>query len=511
MYIVSCDRMRSIEQKAMSYGILSSRLMENAGSAAARVIRSDFDVAKKCCVVVCGRGNNGGDGFVIARKLLEQNALVKVILTDGTPKSSEANEMFERVISMRQIVIDANQAERCREAIMMADIIVDAIYGTGFHGEITGSATIDIVEAINASHAVVYAVDMPSGCNADTGKAGSHCVNADCTVTFAFPKTGQFLFPAANHCGRVATVQIGIPENTYEFSDKDNELLDYLNVSSMLPVRKKDSNKGSFGKVLCVCGSMGMAGAAYLCAMGALRSGAGLVQLAVPDSVYLPVASKLDECMVYPQKSTADGSIAISALDDILSLAKSATAVVIGCGLSRNEETAALIRQLTEKIECPVILDADGINAFEGHINLLREISKKIILTPHPGEMSRLCGKTIPDIQNDRLDTALNFSKEFGVTLVLKGADTIIASKSGKAYVNPTGNPGMARGGSGDILAGMTAAFAAQGLDPDKAACCAAFIHGAAGDKAAKKLSQYGMIPTDMLKEIPGIFLAMSR
>ena len=248
---------------------------------------------------------------------------------------------------------------------------------------------------------------------------------------------------------------------------------------------------------------------------GALRCGAGLIMLGVPQPIYLPIASKLNECMVYPFDATAGGAIAYDCLDRILGMAKSATAVLIGCGLSRDDETQRLVRDIVANADSypniPIILDADGINAFEGHIDLLRTSKAELILTPHPGEMARLCGKTIAQIQERRLDTARDFAREIGVTLVLKGANTVVAAKDGRAFINPTGNPGMAKGGSGDILAGMIAAFVAQGISPEKSSCCGVYIHGSAGDRAAKKLSQYGMIPTDMLMEVPQIFREMSR
>jgi len=511
MFIVTCEKMREMEKNAMAGGISSLRLMENAGSAAARCIRETAHVSGKRCLVLCGRGNNGGDGFVVARRLLESNSIVTVVMVSGVPTTSEANEMLERLGTLRVTVIGASQFERCIDAIMNSDIIVDAVYGTGFHGEIRDADVIKLISAVNKSSAKVFALDMPSGADADTGKVGGVCVRAGLTVTFGAPKTGQFLFPAANFCGKVVTVGIGMPESVFKQCPAQLELLDEAMVAKMLPMRAKDSNKGSFGKVFCLCGSLGMAGAAYLAASGALRCGAGLVTLGVPQPVYLPVASKLNECMVYPLDATEDGAIAYSSLKRIINMAKSATVMLIGCGLSRDDETQRLVREVAAKAGCPIILDADGINAFNGHINLLRESKNELILTPHPGEMARLCGKTVAQIQENRLDIARDFARENGVTLVLKGANTVVAAKDGRAFINPTGNPGMAKGGSGDILSGMIAAFMAQGITPEKSACCGVYIHGSAGDRASEKLSQYGMLPTDMLTEVPQIFREMSR
>lgn len=512
MLIVTCTQMKEMESNSIKNGISSLRMMENAGSAAARYIRETVKISGKRCTVICGHGNNGGDGFVVARKLLEQGAKVTAIMISGSPKTAEASEMLDR-LSARQgaHILSYEKNPECLTSMDSSDIIIDAVYGTGFHGTIRDDAANKAIDSVNSSGAKVFALDMPSGSNADTGEVSGKSVKADVTIAFAAPKIGQFLFPAANYCGKVVYVGIGLPESAYSVHGEQLTLIDGKFVSSKIPKRAKNSNKGDFGKVLCVCGSLGMAGAACMCATAALRCGAGLVTVMVPKSIYVPVASKLNECMVYPLEETSQGSISHCAIDKIKEAAQSASALVIGCGLSRNEETSLLVRELISDIKCPVILDADGINAFEGHIDLLRTSSSKLILTPHPGEMSRLCGKSISDIQSSRLDTAREFAKSNGVVVMLKGANTIVASPDGKSYVNPTGNPGMSKGGSGDILAGITASFAAQGMPADSAACCGAYIHGLAGDRTAFKLSQYGMIPTDMFLEIPQIFREMSR
>jgi len=511
MRIVTCAQMREMESIALDSGISALRLMENAGSAAARCIRETLPVAGKRCTVICGHGNNGGDGFVVARRLLESNAQVTVLMACGSPGTTESADMFERLSSLRPVIIDASQTQRSIIAIKSSDIIVDAVFGTGFREAVIEPRLTDLFEAINNSGAEIFSLDMPSGANADTGEISGACIKACCTVTFGAPKTGQFVFPAATFCGRIATVGIGLPESSFTLHNLSVELPDKDLIAGMLPKRAIDSNKGNYGNVLCLCGSLGMAGAAYLAAMGALRCGAGIVTLGVPQSVYLPIASKLNECLVYPLAATPAGSFAYSNLEAIQEMAKKTSVMLLGCGLSLNEETKSLVRDIVGSLSCPIILDADGINAFEGHIDLLRTSKAELILTPHPGEMSRLCGKPIAEIQRNRLDTAREFAKEYGVTLVLKGANTVVAAKDGRAFINPTGNPGMAKGGSGDILAGMTAALTAQGIEPVKAACCAVFIHGLAGDLCAEKLSQYGMLPSDMLMEIPQIFRDMSR
>ena len=509
MQIIRCAQMKQVEQAAMAEGITSLRLMENAGSAAARVIRRAVDPGKLACTVLCGSGNNGGDGFVVARRLLEAGAEVAVILACGGPKTPEATEMCDRLSGLNIPQIDfARESARCLMRVDRSRIVVDAVFGTGFHGRVEGPLAA-LFERVNRCGAAVFALDMPSGANADTGEVEGACIRAAQTITFGACKTGQLESPAVDYCGRIAAVDIGIPAEA--FTGGVGELLTEADIRDKLPLRRRSANKGSFGRVACVCGSRAMSGAAYMAAMGALRCGAGIVTLGVPRGIQPILAGKLTEAMVTPLAETPAGSLSMSAWAPLAELTGRATAVALGCGLTQTPETARLVRDLVGAARCPTVLDADGINAVAGHMNVLRETSAPLILTPHPGEMARLTGKSIPEIQRERIRTAADFAAEYGVVLVLKGAGTVIASPEGKICVNPTGNPGMARGGSGDILAGMIAGFAAQGIAPFDAACCGVYIHGAAGDRCAECLSEYGMLPTDMLLEIPQIFRGMSR
>ncbi|HEX3026071.1 MAG TPA: NAD(P)H-hydrate dehydratase [Clostridia bacterium] len=515
MRILTVSQMKKAEQYATQHGVSALRLMENAGSAAARVIRESFSLSGKRCTVVCGRGNNGGDGLVIARRLHDSGASVIVVFAAGLPATGNAKEMLERLRILPVAIVDYSaDASACLDAIGKSQIIVDAVFGTGFHGEIAPDIR-RLFDQVNTRSdtggASVFAVDMPSGANADTGEVAEGCIRAHFTVTFEMPKTGHFAFPAAEFCGEVKTAKIGIPQEAFSSIETSVDLLEYDDIKAAIPARAKDSNKGSYGRLFCLCGSMGMAGAARMPAAAALRSGAGLVTLGVPRGIYPVVASHFDEAMIYPLRETDEGSISLSALDRILEFAEKADAVLIGCGLSKNSETVSLVKELIGRLTGPVVLDADGINAMEGHIDLLRASKAELILTPHPGEMARLLGKTIPEIQGNRIRFARNLAGDIGATVALKGAYTVVASKAGRVSINPTGNPGMARGGSGDILAGIIAAFAAQHFSPENAVCCGVYLHGLAGDRCAKKYSQYGMLPTDMLLEVPQIFREMSR
>ena len=502
--------MKDAEAYAIDQGITAVRLMENAGSASARFIRDQVSLAQTRCTIVCGRGNNGGDGFVVTRRLLDTGADIAVILSGGMPRTREATEMYERLNGLNATILDLGRdRKRCLGIIKQSNVIVDAVLGTGFYGAVDDSLA-ELFDTINGSGATVFSLDMPSGADADTGAIARVSVHANYTIAFAASKTGQFSYPAGGYCGKIKVVNIGIPEEAFS-GIKPIELLCTEMIKAWLPVREKDSNKGNFGRLLCLCGSLTMPGAACMASMAAARCGVGLVTLGVPKSIYQPLAAKLNEVIIRPLDETPEGSLSYKNLDIIIKMAERASAVVIGCGISRSIETEKLICELLINITCPVVLDADGINAICGHINLLRASKASFILTPHPGEMARLTGKTVAEIQADRIKTAQNFVSETGVTLVLKGVDTVIASPDGRVFINPTGNPGMARGGSGDILAGMIAGFAAQGLESAAAACCGAYIHGLAGDRCAERLSQYGMLPTDMLLEVPQIFRDMSR
>lgn len=509
MRIITSSQMKEAERYAYENGISGIRLMENAGAAAARFIRTTVTISGAPVVVVCGKGNNGGDGFVTARKLNENGAEVTVVLAMGEPATADAAEMLERLKGLGVLVLDYHsQSNDCVDCLKESSFIVDAIFGTGFKGAAEGEVA-TVIEEMNTSVSKIFALDMPSGADADTGAVGGACVRADYTISFAAPKTGQYTFPAADFCGAVRAVNIGIPEDAFESFTNSVELVEQKMVEDQIPKKPLDSNKGTFGTVLCVCGSTGMSGAAYMAATGALRCGAGLIAVYAPESIYLPLAAKFNEVMVFPLKATPEGSLSAENYDAVM--ARKADCLLIGCGVSRNPETAELVRRIVKDATGTLVLDADGINAMAGHIDILRDSKADIILTPHPGEMARLLGVSAGEVQNARLKTASDFAGQNGVYVVLKGANTVIATPQGKLYINPTGNPGMAKGGSGDLLAGMTASFAAQGLPPAEAAMCAVYIHGMAGDRAAAKLSQYGMVPTDILEEIPTIFHEMSR
>lgn len=508
MKIISIAQMKAAEQYAIDHGISALQLMENAGTAAARKIMEAVP-QKGTCTVICGAGNNGGDGFVVARRLHEAGYTVWVVLAAGEPRTAEASAMYRQLNGRNMLMYRyTDDPVRYKRLFSLSTLLVDAVFGTGFHGEVDAGIA-GLFDAMNASGRPVFALDMPSGANADSGFAAVHAIRATATITFAAVKAGQLEPPASSYCGKLWMVEIGIPDAG--LPQDATELLDRMFLKRVLPVRDPESNKGSYGRLLCLCGSKRYPGAAYMSGTASARCGAGLVTVGAPEVLWDILASRFSEVMILPLPQTDAGGLSLEALDDILQFAERCSCVLIGCGITQESETASLVRELLPRLQGTVVLDADGINACAGHIDVLRASQADLVLTPHPGEMSRLCGKTVAEVQADRENCAVSFARETGVTLVLKGAGTLIAAPDGRLFRNNSGNPGLAKGGSGDVLAGMVAGLAAQGIDPTLAACAAVHIHGLAADRCAEKSSQYAMLPTDLFMEIPQIFRDLSR
>lgn len=501
---VTTEQMRRIEAAAVKEGIRYARLMENAGAAAARYIRDRFSVKGARAVILCGRGNNGGDGFVIARKLYEAGSAVTVVLTDGKPTTEEASEMFS-LLDTREITLLAltDQRDRVNAALDKADFAVDAVYGIGFHGTLPEPIA-TLFDRINRRQLPVVAVDVPSGLNGDTGIADPHTLIATVTVTFTAIKQGMASDAAAPLCGQIQLLSIGIEPRLVE--ESFFTLIDPKEELARVPVRAADAHKGSCGHVLSLCGQYGMAGAAFFAAKAALRCGAGLVTAALPQSIYPIVTTMLPEAVYLPLPEH-EGHIALPSRARLREQLPRCQAVVIGCGLGVSEEAWQVVADLITHAKCPVVLDADGINMLSLHIDILKTAHAPLVLTPHPGEMARLCGCSVAEVQENRETIAAQWAQKLGVVLVLKGHRTVVATPKGEIAVNTTGNPGMATGGSGDVLAGMIASLIAQGLSPDAAARCGVCLHGLAGDRAAARLSMNGLLPSDLLEELPHLFV----
>ncbi len=503
MLTVSTEQIRAIEKRAMANGLSASRLMENAGAAAARYIRS-LSVQPQSTVILCGRGNNGGDGFVIARKLWENGYTVTVVLTDGAPVSDVAAEAFGKLPPDIVCIYANTEPYRAAAEVTSAGIVVDAVYGIGFHGTLPPT-TAQLFGQVNPTQQLCVAVDIPSGMEGDTGVTAANTFRAAYTLTFIAAKHALAMQKNASFCGKLEVLSIGIAQDDI-FAILQADMLQREEISALLPSRKVDAHKGDCGHALLVCGSYGMAGAAILSAKAALRSGIGLVTVALPKSIYPIVAAAVPEAVFLPLPETEKGVLDATALQPLLRALRGKTALLIGCGLGKGESVEIIVQELLLNASCPVVVDADGLNALSRHIDVLETVKTSIILTPHVGEMARLCGKDTTTIQQYRRETAIDFAHAHNVTLVLKGHHTVVADAH-TCRINPTGNAGMATGGSGDMLAGMIASFAAQGVSPTQAAWCGVYLHGAAGDRAAEKWSQRAMLPSDMLEVLGELFL----
>lgn len=504
MKIVTAAQMRAIEKLSDENGVSYMQLMRNAGTIFGRWIEKLMEEHKcRNAVFLCGSGNNGGDCFIAAEYLKNEGVHACIGLMSGMPKTEISKTAFDE---MNGVEVYAGYDE-IKNAVMAADVIIDGIFGTGFHGEL--DEKIISMLKIN-SEALRIAADIPSGGNAVTGAVSKGCFKADYTVTFGFKKFGMTQYPLKDYCGNIITAEIGIPEKCTECIPAVEELSD-MYIPALLRRRTADSHKGTYGTLLSVTGSRSMPGAASLSGKAALRCGCGLLrQCSVPENIP-SAASAFPEAVYIPMESGSDGFYTFTNAEKLISLSESVSAVLIGCGLGVSSQTKMLVRELIRSVKCPVILDADGINCIADEPNIINEAKNGIILTPHPAEMGRLTGVSAGEIQADRLGVCMEFVSMFpNAVLVLKGAGTIIASQN-SIYVNSTGNPGMSTGGSGDVLSGMTASFAAQGISLSASAVLGTYIHGKAGDMAALKYSMHSMLPTDIINELPEIFLGAEK
>lgn len=514
MRIATAREMREIDLAAINrYGIPGVVLMENAGLHVANAVRDMLgNVRDKVVTIFAGKGNNGGDGLVAARHLHNSGARVKVLLLAGPEEiTGDAAVNLNIWINMGQDVYSItrdSEFDPVRLFLAETDLVVDAIYGTGFRGKVNDLAG-RVMEAVNAGGKPVVAVDIPSGVEADTGKVNGACIRACATVTFGLPKLGLLFHPGAGCAGKIKIADISIPPALLGNDGLKRHLLGRKMVRGWLPGRAADSHKGNYGSVLVVAGSAGMTGAACLAAEAAARTGAGLVTLAVPEGLHQIVETKLTEVMTYPLPQEKSQSLSPEALPVIMSLLDKADVLALGPGLSTNPGTVRLVRELLGKISSPCVLDADGLNALAGHTDIFKKAGAPLVLTPHPGEMARLTGLGTADIARDRLAGAEKYSSLWQSVLVLKGAPSLVAAPGGNVYVNSTGNPGMAAGGSGDVLTGIIAGLLAQGLSPERAAAAGVYLHGFAGDRAAARKGMMGLLAGDILLALPEVLREM--
>lgn len=509
--IVTAGQMKQIEANSLEYSLSMGRLMENAGSAAAAAIRRVYDVQGKYITVFCGKGNNGGDGFVAARRLTEAGANVVVVLTDGQPRTEQAKEMFERITYMEIPVVEYGEDPAyLTERLAETDFLVDAVYGSGFHGQLDDLHR-DICRLITGVGVPVISLDIPSGVATDTGAADPYAIRARHTVVFDSYKPATVLPAAAKFCGEVTLADIGIPEEAHHDIAEKFTLMDDLHVFGELKKRLRETHKGDYGRLLVVGGCQRYMGAVTLCTLAAMRTGAGYVTLASTKEVCRTTLSRLPEAVMLPLRQTAEGTISAGAIDDILDAAGCSTALLAGNGLGTGQEARSIISAIVKNARCPVILDADGINAVCDNISIFKQAKCPLAVTPHVKEFSRLTGREVAQIKADPVTESLSFAKAYGVTVVLKDAYTITATPAGHVYINTTGNAGMAKAGSGDVLAGIIGSLAAQGHSPEEAAACGVWLHGMAGDYAARSCSQYAMLARDVIDALCAVFSDYDR
>lgn len=505
MRVLDAAQMYSAEKIQNEEGITFTRLMENAGSACARAIMNRYKSDKKVCVL-CGTGKNGGDGFVIARKLSQAGYKVCLVMAFGEPKAQDAIYMREQLDIMSTVQEFIWGVGQYKLAIEKADLLVDCIFGIGYRYR-EDEKTQEIFNFINSLKKQVVAIDIPSGCECDSDIMCPCAIKADMTVAISCLKPIHVFKPSCLICGDVVTVNIGLSDEIVEnVSGEKIKVLTKSDAKSLFPKRDLMGNKGTFGKVISICGSKNMQGAAVLAAQGALRVGAGLVTACFPESAYCAIAPKLTEQLMLPMPSNLQGTFSSAAIPLLKENIASSNAVLLGCGMGLNLETKDIVAEIVKDSEKPLIIDADGINAISSNIDILKNKKAPILLTPHPGEFARLISKSIDDINANRAQYAKNFAKEYGVVLLLKGANTIIASpEKDEYYVNVTGNEGMAKGGSGDLLSGIILGLCAQGLSLYDAAVLGTYLHGKAGDMARSEFSSCGMTASDcadMLKKL---------
>ncbi len=505
MKVASVAEMRNMDSRAVKeLSIPEEMLMENAGLASYRVISREAAVKGQKCLVICGPGNNGGDGLVVARVLHSNGADVKIFLAAGEGKFKGAAKSNLKIIKnlpikMRQV----ESASAVKNEILHSRVLVDALLGTGLDREVSGLYRA-LIQLMNESGKTILSLDIPSGINGDTGEVMGTAVRANCTVAFGLPKVGNMLYPGYDYCGKLFVSHISFPPAMHENASLKIQTNDHIS----LPARPPDAHKGSMGKALFIAGSTSYYGAPYFSALSFLKAGGGYAYLAAPRSVASVVARKGSEIVFVPLKETAAGSLSLANRQRLLELSEKTDMVVIGPGLSLEEETGQLVRELTTAIKKPLLIDGDGISALAEDLHLIRQRRAPAILTPHLGEMARLTKETMKHLSGYRIPVLQETAGDLGAVLVMKGAHSLIGAPDGRVFINLSGNSGMATAGSGDVLAGAIAAMFGMGLPLEDAVRKGVFIHGFAGDLAAADKGEDGITASDILKYLP---LAMKR
>lgn len=506
MELFLAEEMKQIDAAAeKDFGLPGLLLMENAGRAVAATAERLLEgCEEKRIVIFAGKGNNGGDAFAAARTMMNQGAEVTVFLLADSAYKGDALQQLEILKKCKPAIFTLTSEQDWDKAAIagqLADLVIDGLLGTGFHGELSAEM-LRTTEMINTFSAPVLAIDLPSGVEADTGKAANGAVRADVTVTLAAAKPGLYLYPGAEHAGEVLLAEIGIPQVLLAEGSNKTQLVTPAWIKRKLPKRLGNAHKGMAGRVAIVAGSPGFTGAAALCSNAAVKAGAGLVTLLTPLSSQAILAGKLTEVMVQGLIERLPGVLGGGAVGDIRHWAEKADVLAVGPGLGTKDATQEVIRDLVQGSMLPVVIDADALTALVGHTDILKRMTVDKVITPHPAELARMVGSSATIVDKERLAFAGRYAEEWHAVVVLKGAPTVVAIPGGFAYVNTTGNEGMATGGSGDVLTGIIAALIAQGLSAGDAAVVGVYLHGLAGDIAAEN-GRIGLAASQISEALP--------
>jgi NAD(P)H-hydrate epimerase len=516
MKLVNSLEMKAIDSRAINeYGIPGIVLMENAGIRCVEVIEEILgDTAGKNIVILAGPGNNGGDGLVIARHLFNAKAQVFVFTLAAPevfPPDSRCNyEIFKNMGGQFCQLHSEADLDNLMIRLLTSDLIVDALYGNGFKGSLNEYES-RLVSIVNWCNKPVVAVDIPSGVEADTGLVHGTAIKASHTVSFALPKIGQVLEPGKDYTGTLSVADISIPGSLLEDEGLKTNLITAEMVGPLIKLRPAESHKGTFGHALIIGGSTGLTGAVVMAAYAALRCGAGLVTAALPESLAPIVDGIMTEVMTAPLPEAGEAVIGLEAMAVVEDLMGTVSVGAIGPGMSDHSEAAAVLRHILQRSGIPLVIDADGLNALAGNTDVFKGRQIPLVLTPHPGEMARLTGRSVAEIQADRLESARHYAMEWGATLVLKGNKTVVADPAGNIYVNIIGNPGMATAGSGDVLCGIITGLIAQGLKATEAAIAGVYLHSRCGDWVAEHKGQRGLVAGDLIAALPDILLLFEQ
>jgi len=525
MKVVKPEQMSEIDKIAIEkYGIPGIILMENAALKVVEEIDKTIGcISGKKAVIFAGKGNNGGDAFAVARHLFNRGAFVTIYIIgsiDSIKGDAAVNLGILNKMGLKPVELDKPETQEFKEthkliiknltlSLNYTDIVIDGIFGTGLRGEITGIAK-HIISTVNSSGKAVISIDIPSGINGSSGEIMGTCIKADKTISFGLPKIGLITHPGCEYTGEIVIADIGIPKAVIESIDIKTHVIDKDIALPIIPKRTNQSNKGDYGRTLIITGSTGMTGAGCLAAGAALRAGAGLVYLGVPSSLAYIYNTVVKEAITVSMDDLGKGYISSGIINTFERYIEGKDVIAVGPGLSVNEDIFRIVSWLIENSYIPLVLDADALNAVAKDVSILGKLRAPAVITPHPGEMARLMGTSIAEVQRDRIKAAGDFALRWNVITVLKGWHTVVALPDGRIFINTCGNPGMATAGTGDVLTGLIAGLMAQKLKPEDAAVVGVFIHGTAGDWVAGRIGEHGLIAGDLVEEIPYVMNQIS-